>query len=69
VIVTARDRSVPPSRQRDLAAGLGAGVSEIDADHLAALTHQREFRRLLLEAVRAVSGEPAAARGRSRAAA
>lgn len=63
VIVTARDRSVPPSRQRDLAAGLGARVSELNADHLGALTHQRDFRRLLLEAVRAVSaGKPARAR-------
>jgi len=62
VIVTARDSSVPPERQRALAEGLGARVSEIEADHLAALTHQREFRRLLLEAVRAVSKRPARAR-------
>jgi len=54
VIVTARDRSVPPARQRALAEALGARRTEIDADHLAALTHQREFRRLLLEAVDAV---------------
>ena len=59
VIVTARDRSVPPSRQRDLARGLGARTTEIGADHLAALTHQRDFRRLLLEAIDAVSGKPA----------
>lgn len=56
VIVTARDRSVLPRRQRQLAERLGAEVSEIEADHLAVVTHQREFRRLLLEAVRTVSG-------------
>ncbi len=60
VIVTARDRSVPADRQRALAAGLGAAVSELQADHLAALTHQREFRRLLLDALATVR-EPALA--------
>jgi pimeloyl-ACP methyl ester carboxylesterase len=33
VVVTTRDRAVPPADQRDMAARLGAEVVEIDADH------------------------------------
>jgi pimeloyl-ACP methyl ester carboxylesterase len=67
VIVTARDRSVLPGKQRALAAALGARQTEIQADHLAALTRQREYRRLLLDAIAAIS-EPVAV-GRASAAA
>jgi 3-oxoadipate enol-lactonase len=67
VIVTARDRSVPPAKQRALAAALGARSTDIQADHLAALTRQREYRRLLLDAIASVS-EPARAARESAAA-
>ena len=54
VVVTAQDRSVPPAKQRALAAALGARSFEIRADHMAVATHQAPFRALLLEALQAV---------------
>jgi pimeloyl-ACP methyl ester carboxylesterase len=51
VIVTARDRSVPPARQRELASALGARVLEVEADHLAVVANQAPFRAALLEAL------------------
>ena len=66
VVVTARDRSVPPRKQRLLAEGLGASVHEIKADHMAVVSHQAQFRRVLLEALDSVGAveaerEPVAA--------
>lgn len=63
VVVTARDRSVPPRKQRELAKALGAREFEIRADHMAVVTHQEEFRRMLLgalDAVGAAGREPVA---------
>ena len=54
VVVTAKDRSVPPRKQRALAEALGASVHEVRADHMAVVSHQPQFRRILLEALVAV---------------
>lgn len=54
VIVTAEDRSVPPEKQRALAAALGARSFEIRADHMAVASQPGPFRALLLEALAAV---------------
>jgi len=56
VVVTARDRSVPPRKQRELAAALGAQTFEVAADHTAVVTHQALFRAALLRALASVSG-------------
>ena len=60
VVVTARDRSVPPRKQRALAEALGASVHEIAADHMAVVSHQPQFRRVLLEALDAVGARASA---------
>src|SRR4051812_28320815 len=52
VVVTTRDRAVPPAWQRDLARRLGAPVKESPGDHLAATTHAAGFNAALLEALR-----------------
>lgn len=67
VVVTSRDRSVPPAKQRELAEALRAQVFEVDGDHLAVAVHPDRFRPVLvraLEAVGASSGAtPSAAPG------
>ena len=51
VVVTARDRIVPVSRQLRLARAIpGASVHEVDADHAACLTRPRLFNQVLLQA-------------------
>jgi 3-oxoadipate enol-lactonase len=52
VVVTKRDRAVPPPWQRDLARRLGASVTESPGDHLAASTHAAGFNTALVEALR-----------------
>jgi hypothetical protein len=42
---------VRPAKQRALAAALGASRRELSADHLAALSHPREFAALTAELV------------------
>jgi len=69
VVVTARDRSVPPRKQRLLAEGLRASVHEIEADHMAVVTQQAAFRTVLLEALDAVGATATAPRRAGRAAA
>ncbi len=59
VVVTVRDRSVPPSHQRELAALLGAATFEVDGDHGAAVTTPQHFNPALLRALEAVA-RPAA---------
>jgi pimeloyl-ACP methyl ester carboxylesterase len=55
VVVTARDRIVPPSRQLRLAQAIpGASVHEVDADHGACLTAPQLFGSTLLNACWAV---------------
>ena len=51
VVVTARDRIVPPNRQLELARSVpGASVHEVDADHGACVNAPQVFARGLLEA-------------------
>ena len=51
VVITARDRVVPPGRQLKLARAIpGASVHEVDADHGACITAPQLFARALLEA-------------------
>jgi 3-oxoadipate enol-lactonase len=51
VVVTARDRVVPVSRQLRLARAIpGASVHEVDADHAACLTQPQLFNQALLQA-------------------
>jgi pimeloyl-ACP methyl ester carboxylesterase len=59
VVVTTRDRQVPPRKQRKLATALGARTFEVRADHLAVTTHRDEFRAALLAALDAVAPAPA----------
>lgn len=60
VVVTTRDVLVPPRRQRALARAVGgASVHEVDGDHGAFLVPDR-FVPALVQACRAVTGQPAA---------
>jgi 3-oxoadipate enol-lactonase len=54
VVVTARDRSVPPAKQRRLAKRLGARTFEVDGDHLVVATRPERFVPALLQALEAV---------------
>jgi 3-oxoadipate enol-lactonase len=51
VVLTSKDRSVPPRKQRALAEALGAKTFEVKADHMAVVTQQDAFRRALLGAL------------------
>jgi 3-oxoadipate enol-lactonase len=55
VVVTASDRSVPPHKQRELAALLGGGSFEDPGDHDAVVTHGARFANVLLEALACTS--------------
>lgn len=59
-LITTRDRLVPPRKQRELAAALGAVEVELDGDHLVPLELPRAFGAATLAVVDAVTG-----RGRS----
>ena len=51
VVITTRDRIVPPGRQRTLAAALpGATIHELDAGHGACITAPQAFAQALLQA-------------------
>ena len=51
VVVTARDRIVPKSRQMKLARAIpGASVHELDADHAVCVTAPQLFSQTLLQA-------------------
>jgi len=55
VVVTTRDRIVPASRQRELAAGIpGASVHEVNADHAVCITAPQLFSPALLAACTSV---------------
>ena len=59
VVVTARDRIVPVSRQLRLARAIpGASVHEVDADHAVCVTRPQLFTQALLEACWSVHGGP-----------
>lgn len=51
VVVTSQDRDVPPRKQRELAALLGARVREVPGAHLAVSTHTESFAAALLSAL------------------
>jgi pimeloyl-ACP methyl ester carboxylesterase len=55
MVITTRDRLVPPSKQRALADALRATVVEVPLDHAGTLTNGPEFARALREAVDAVA--------------
>jgi hypothetical protein len=50
-LITTRDRLVGPSKQRALAAALGATVRELRSDHFAALADPAPFATLTVELV------------------
>lgn len=54
VVVTTRDRSVLPRKQRALAKALGAQTFEVRGDHFAVSARPDEFRAALLQALAAV---------------
>ena len=55
VVVTTRDRVVPPARQLEMAAAIqGATVHPVSGDHAVCLAHAEEFVPQLLEAVTSV---------------
>jgi pimeloyl-ACP methyl ester carboxylesterase len=55
VVATTRDRTVPLCRQRELAAGLGAEVLPLHADHAAPLARGDAFARSLVGAATLVA--------------
>jgi 3-oxoadipate enol-lactonase len=55
VVVTSRDRMVPPARQLELARATGASVHRVDADHDAAMREPDRFVPVLVEACSAVT--------------
>jgi pimeloyl-ACP methyl ester carboxylesterase len=59
VVVTARDRAVPPRKQRELATALGAHVFEAPIDHLDVTTNGKVYNPILLQALAAVGGRRA----------
>ena len=61
VVLTTRDRSVLPRKQRKLAKALGAPVFEVRGDHFAVATEADAFVRALLEALEAVAAPRAVA--------
>lgn len=56
VVLTTRDRLVPPSKQRALADAAGAHVVELDGDHFVTLEQPREYAEVTLRAVDHVAG-------------
>ena len=54
VVLTARDRLVPPRKQRALAEALGVAPHVVDADHDACARNAVAFNRVLIDALTAV---------------
>jgi 3-oxoadipate enol-lactonase len=61
VLVTARDRSVPPRKQRELADRLGARRFEFAGDHDSVILRARDYAPALLDAIEALREAPAKA--------
>ncbi len=61
VVLTARDRAVPPAHQHGLARALRVDPHVVDGDHDACSVRPREFVAVLLAALHAVQGRTAAA--------
>lgn len=51
MLITTRDRLVPPRKQRRLAAALGATVREIDADHLCTMSVPSAYSEVTVELI------------------
>jgi pimeloyl-ACP methyl ester carboxylesterase len=56
VVVTARDQTVPPRKQRELAAALRAAVFEAPIDHIQVTSRPGQYNPALLEAIASVRG-------------
>jgi hypothetical protein len=54
VVITTRDKAVPPEKQRELAAAARAEVFEAPINHLQIVTRTREYNPQLLAAIAAV---------------
>ena len=54
VVLTSRDQAVPPSKQRELAAALGAPTFEAPIDHIEITARPDRYNPALLEAIAAV---------------
>jgi len=54
VVVTTKDREVPPRVQRELASLLDAKAFEVAGDHMAVAAHAERFNPVLIEAIRSV---------------
>ena len=59
VVLTTRDRLVPPAKQRELASAVRAEVVELHGDHFVTLEQPREYADATRRAVAAVAGSPA----------
>lgn len=55
VVVTSEDHSVPPRKQRELAAALGAPAFEVPCDHFCVTDSPGRFHPVLLAALQAVA--------------
>jgi 3-oxoadipate enol-lactonase len=53
-VITSRDRSVSPHKQRELAAAIGGTALEVAIDHLEAVSRGDEYNPVLLEALETV---------------
>ncbi len=62
VVVTTRDKAVPPQKQRELAAAASAQVFEAPVDHLEVVSRFQDYNPALLEAIAAVGGRGAGAK-------
>jgi 3-oxoadipate enol-lactonase len=67
VVVTTKDEAVPPSKQRELAAALGAQIFEAPINHIEITSRPKLYNPALLEAVAAVRRRADAEAGSSRA--
>jgi len=61
VVVTARDRSVPPRKQRELAERIGAATLDDQGDHDSVVVRGRKYAEVLLDALATVREAPARA--------
>jgi 3-oxoadipate enol-lactonase len=61
VVVTARDRSVPPRKQRELAERIGATTLDDQGDHDSVVVRGPKYAEVLLDALAAVREAPARA--------
>ena len=57
VVLTRRDRLVPPRKQLQLAEALGVQAHVVDADHDAVSRNAAAYNRVLVEALKAVRGQ------------